>query len=294
MPAHGRNHSSQVLTINNHCLLIDCGEGTQQQISRFNVKHGKIEAVFISHLHGDHYLGLMGLISSMHIQGRTKALKVFAPRGLKEILMVQLKYSGTVLNFKLDLIELDSEILQLVFQTKIFTVESFPLKHRIPCFGFLIREKAKPVRINKKRLPADISIQNIAKLKKGLDVFDEDGKILYQNEYYTLPPRKQRSYAYCSDTIYDEDLLNYISEVDILYHESTFLEEREQSAKDTFHTTARQAGLIARKAKVNKLIIGHFSARYKEINSFREEASLEFDQTVLAIEGKEYSIGESD
>jgi ribonuclease Z len=233
MPAHGRNHSSQVLSINNHNILIDCGEGTQHQINKYNVKPSKIEAIFISHLHGDHYLGLMGLISSMHIQGRTKPLKVFAPNGLKEILMVQLKYSNTSLNFKLELKELDIRGIVLIYQSKSYTVEAFPLNHRIPCFGFLIREKKKPIRINKERLPDNISIQDIASLKKGQDILDKSGNVVYRNEYLTLPPRKSRSFAYCSDTIYDENLLQYIQGVDLLYHESTFLEERVQSAKDT-------------------------------------------------------------
>lgn len=294
MPAHGRHHSAQVLTINNHIILIDCGEGTQQQISRYNVKHGKIEAIFISHLHGDHYLGLMGLISSMHIQGRTRKLQIFAPPGLKEILTVQLKYSGTILKFKLELMELVSDELQLIYQTKIFTVNAFPLSHRIPCFGFLVAERQKPFRINKKRLPDNISIQDIVKLKKGLDIFDAAGKVIHRNDYYTLVPRKSRSFAYCSDTIYDENLLKYISEVDILYHESTFLEERSHSAKETFHSTARQAGIIARKANAGMLIIGHFSARYKDIMAFQEEAGSEFDQTQLAIEGQEYYLNDSD
>lgn len=294
MPAHGRHHSAQVLTVNNHLLLIDCGEGTQSQIAQYNVKHSKIEAVFISHLHGDHYLGLMGLISSMHIQGRKKTLKVFAPIGLKEIITVQLKYSGTVLNYKLELEELDSDEFKVVYQTKSFIVKAFPLSHRIPCFGFVIAEKEKPHRINKKRLPENISIQDIVKLKKGYDVIDEKGNIIYEKEYYTIAPRKSRSFAYCSDTIFDESLLNYISGVDLLYHESTFLEERNQSATDTFHSTARQAGTIARKAKVKNLIIGHFSARYKEINTFQDEARAEFANTELATEGQEYVINDTD
>jgi ribonuclease Z len=292
MPAYGRHHSSQILTINNKLLMIDCGEGTQEQISKYNIKPGKIDIVLISHLHGDHYLGLMGLISSMHLQGRTKPLQVFAPAGLKEILMIQLKYSGSVLRFKLDVHELETESKILIYETKNFIVESFPLNHRIPCCGFLIKEKEKVIRINKERLPENLSLTDIGRLKKGEDIIDDTGKVIFENSWLTLPPKKSRSFAYCSDTIYDEELLNYIKDVDLLYCESTFLEERAQSAEQTYHMTAKQAGKLAKKANANALVIGHFSARYRDITPFQLEASQAYEPTELAIEGKDYCVEE--
>lgn len=272
--------------------MIDCGEGAQEQISKFRIKPGKIDIVLISHLHGDHYLGLMGLISSMHLQGRTKPLQVFAPSGLKEILMIQLKYSGSILRFKLDVHELDIGSKILIYETKAFTVESFPLNHRIPCCGFLIKEKGKVIRINKKRLPENLSLVDIARLKQGKDIIDDTGNVIFENSWLTLPPKKSRSFAYCSDTIYDEGLLEYINDVDLLYCESTFLDERAQSAEQTFHMTAGQAGKLANMAKAKSLVIGHFSARYKDITPFQHEASKEYEFAQLAIEGNDYCVEE--
>ena len=206
--------------------------------------------------------------------------------------MIQLKYSGSVLRFKLEIMELMTETLEPLFETKSFVVNSFPLNHRIPCYGFHIKEKPKPIRLNKERLPKGISLENIGKLKKGEDILDDTGKLAFKNADLTLPPKKSRSFAYCSDTLYDETLLEYIHDVDLLYFESTFLEDRALTAKETFHSTARQAATMANKAQVDSLIIGHFSARYKDISSFREEALEEFENTHLAIEGEDYCVEE--
>jgi len=292
IPAYGRNHSSQILTINGKHFLIDCGEATQHSLIEYGIKPGKIEAIFISHLHGDHYLGLMGLISSMHLQGRTKSLIIFAPRGLKDIILIQLKYSNSILNFDLKIEELDTSRRRKIYEGKSFTAESFPLKHRIPCCGFLFKEKPKLRRINKRLLPQDLSLQNIIRLKNGEDAMDDEGKVIYKNKNLTLPPRISRSYAYCSDTCYDEALLEVIHQVDLLYHESTFLEDRATKAKETFHSTAKEAATIAKKAKVKRLIIGHFSARYKDITPFETEAVEIFKETFLAIEGQDYCVEE--
>lgn len=264
---------------------MDCGEGTQFQLLKYRLQHTKISHIFISHLHGDHYLGLIGLISSMHLWGRKKELVLFSPPGLGEIITVQLKVSQTVLNYPLILHEIDAHKAQTVLELEDLTVESIPLDHRIECCGYLFKEKEKNHKIIKEKLPDDISLQDIALLKKGKDILDEQGKVKYFHQDYTLPPKKRLSYAYCSDTAYKEDLIPQLKGVDTLYHEATFGEEMIERARDTHHSTARQAGTLARKAEVGQLVIGHFSARYRDVFPLWEEAKAEFPNTVLANEG---------
>jgi len=289
-PAYGRNHTAQYLQIQNDYFLIDCGEGTQMQMSKFKCKPLKLSHIFISHMHGDHYLGLMGLLFTMHLLRREKELHIFGPPGLAEIITLQLKHSDSRLNYKIVFHKTDKEEHQLVYENKKVEVWSFPLQHRIPCTGFLFKEKQKPVRLNKEKLPEDITLAQIGSLKKGEDVFDESGKVLHRNKDLTLPPRKSRTYAYCSDTIYDERLVDYIKGVDLLYHEATFLIEREIWANKTFHSTTEQAAQIAKKSNVGKLIIGHFSARYKELDIFLEQTKQTFPNSVLAIEGNTIEV----
>jgi len=292
VPAYGRLHAAQLLTINNTYYLIDCGEGTQLSLMKFRLKQNRINAIFISHLHGDHYLGLTGLISSMHLLGRQKPLKIFAPPGLSEIIAIQLKYSNTVIRFETKLTELTEDTLYLIHETTTHTVHAFPLSHRVPCWGFVFREKPKPRRIIKEKLPDNILIQDIARLRSGMDLSDQSGKVIYKNKDLTLPPKKSRSYAYCSDTVYDPQLISYIKGVDLLYHESTFLKEKEDIAAKTYHTTAEQAAKIAKAANVDKLIIGHYSARYRTVSEFQSEASKTFGETELALEGKTFCVEE--
>lgn len=291
-PAHNRNQTSQLLNIQNQYFLIDCGEGTQHQLKRFKVRISKINHIFISHLHGDHYLGLMGLILTMHLQGRINDLFLFGPAGLSEIITIQLKNSKTILNFKIDFNSIDPNGDKIIFENRVLSVKTIPLCHRIDCTGFLFLEKPKLRRINKIKLPKDLSLTNIIALKKGEDIYDENGKLLYKNRELTLPPKRSRSYAYCSDTIYNENIIEHIKSVDLLYHESTFLHDQERRARETFHTTALQAGIIAQKATVGKLILGHFSIRYKDLVPLLEEAQQEFKDTILAIEGQDIIIEE--
>lgn len=292
IPAYGRNHTSQVLTVVNKHYLIDCGEGTQLQIARYKARLQKIDNIFISHLHGDHYLGLIGVLSSMHLQGRQKELNIFGPPGLSEIISVQLRYSQTVLNYLVNFTELNSYDFYKIHEDKYLEVYNIPLQHRIDCSGFLFKEKKKPRRINKDKLPEDFPIRNLVKLKKGEDIYDDEGKILYENSSLTLPPRKSRSYAYFSDTKFDEQLAEYIKGVDILYHETTFLDENAYWAEKTFHSTTKQAARMAKLAKADKLLIGHFSARYKDLNPFLNEAQEEFKNSELALEGKIFEVKE--
>ena len=290
-PAHRRNQTSQLVNVEGRFYLIDCGEGTQLQLKRFRIRAQRINNIFISHLHGDHYLGLMGLLSTMHLLGRKKALNLYGPRGLAEIITLQLKYSETVFNYELNFHTIDTEVHGLVHEDDFIRVYSIPLDHRIPCSGFLFEEKQKKRRIIKEKLPENFSVRNIVRLKNGEDILDEDGTVLYANTAYTHPPKKSYKYAYCSDTRYNESILPYIHEADMLYHESTFLEEHKDRAENTYHSTAMEAATIAKKAAVGKLLLGHFSIRYKELDPIKAEARTIFENSELAIEGEEYVLG---
>lgn len=285
VPAYGRLPSSQFLEIQNHYFLIDCGEGTQMQLMKYDLYLHRIDHIFISHLHGDHYLGLMGLLFTMHLNRRTTDLHLYSHRGLDEIIVTQLRYSKSALNFKIIFHPLTPEKQEVIFDDKHLTVETIPLAHKLNCSGFLIREKEKSRRIDKTTLPEGLSPLQLIALKNGEDVIDEAGDILYKNSAYTLPPRRTRSYAYCSDTQYHEAVVQQIHQVDVLYHEATFMEEDKSKAMETMHSTAAQAARIARLAKVQKLVIGHFSARYKELQPVLHEAKEIFPNTYLAKEG---------
>jgi ribonuclease Z len=290
IPVYGRHHTAQYLKIHNHHFLVDCGEATQHQILKFKLKAQRLEAIFISHLHGDHYLGLLGLLSSMHLQGRTKDMHLFAPYQLSEILTVQLRNSDTSFRYQVHFHPLDMGEPKLIFENNRLTVTTIPLQHRIPCVGFIFREKAHPLRIKKSVLPENISISEINCLKSGKDVLHSDGDIKYKVSALTEKPRKSRSYAYCSDTLYLPELAKTLKGVDILYHEATFLTEKELKATNTLHATAGQAAQLAKDAKVDQLLIGHFSARYKDLTPLVEEARKIFKNTYLAIEGQTFAI----
>jgi ribonuclease Z len=289
-PAHNRNQTSQLLVVNNYRFLIDCGEGTQMQLSKFNVKLNRIDHIFISHLHGDHFFGLLGLISTMHLFRRSKELYIYGPPGLSEIITTSLKFSESNLNFKIVFHPLENNESELIYENEILEVWTIPLIHGILCNGFLFREKPKPLKLNKEKLPENITLKNIARLKKGLDVIDDHGNIIYKNEDLTLPARKSFSYAYCSDTIFNENIIPLIKDVDLLYHESTFTSDMQDRAVETFHSTAREAAVIATKANALKLILGHYSVRYKDLSPLLLEAKEIFNETILAKEGESIII----
>ncbi|MTI40415.1 ribonuclease Z [Fulvivirga lutimaris] len=291
-PAYGRHHTAQYLNIGSHHFLIDCGEGTQERLNIYKAKVQRIHHIFISHLHGDHYLGLMGLIYTMHLLKRTKDLNIYGQKGLKEIIVTQLKYSDSRLNYKINFRELQPKKSELLFEDDTLEITSFPLNHRIPCSGFLFKEKPKPLRLSKENLPENIALAHIALLKKGEDVFDEEGNLLYKNKEYTLPPRRSRSYAFCSDTLYDESIVPHIKGVDLLYHEATFLADKYPWAELTFHSTTHQAGEIAKKAEVKQLVIGHYSARYKDLTPFITETREVFENSILSVEGETISLSD--
>ncbi|WP_338765662.1 ribonuclease Z [Bernardetia sp. ABR2-2B] len=292
IPAHGRFPTSQILCINHRYYMIDCGEGAQIQLFRQKIKLNKIHAIFISHLHGDHYLGLMGLLNTMNLRRRTEPLYLHAPKGLQEIITLQLKYSYAILNYPIIFIETNQEESVFLFEDEKVTVHTIPLLHRIPCCGFLFREKAKDKNLIKDKIPVDLSVAGRIALKKGED-FEHNNQIL-KNEEYTHAPNKRRSYAFCSDTIYlpSSPLIEIIKEVDLLYHEATFTQVHEQRAAQTFHSTGQQAALIAKEANVEKLILGHFSTRYYDLSPVLEEAQVIFPNSELAIEGKTFSVNE--
>jgi len=289
-PIYNRNPSAQALNINEHLYLVDCGEGTQQQMLRFDVKASRIDHIFISHLHGDHYLGLVGLLSSMHLNGRIKPLKLFGPPELKEIIDLQLKYSETELQYHLDFIFTHTDKAEVILDNQDITVESIPLEHRIACTGFLFRQKKRLRKLMKEKIERlNIPVEFYSAIKKGEDYVSADGK-LYKNADITISPDEPKTYAYCSDTLYSESYFAQISNADLLYHESTFLNNMLERAQSTLHTTALQAGEVALKTNAKKLLIGHFSARYKTLNELLDEARSVFPETELAIEGKTFII----
>ncbi len=291
IPTYGRHHTAQYVQLKNQKYLVDCGEATQNQLHNFKLSSLKLNAIFISHLHGDHYLGLVGLLSSMQLQGRTKTLYLFGPRGLRDIITTHFKYSDTVLKYELVFKPTKAEATELIYEDKHIEVSTIPLSHRIACNGFLFKEKPHPIRFKKEALPPNMPLQHIAMLKKGEDVLDESGKLLYKNSDLTLPPKPQKSYAYCSDTKYIPALSKQLQHVDLLYHEATFLNENELRASKTFHSTAAQAAQLAKDSNVKKLLLGHFSARYKDLKPFEAEAQKVFKESYLALEGTTFNVG---
>jgi ribonuclease Z len=292
LPAYGRFPSAQLVEIQNRHFLVDCGEGTQMQLMKLQANMHRINHIMISHLHGDHYLGLVGLIFTMHLLRRTNELHLYSHPGLDEIITSQFRHSKSAPHFKIIFHRLQPNVREIIYEDDALTVETIPLRHKLVCSGFLFKEKTKPRRINKEKLPSGLLIQQIAGLKLGRDVADEEGTILYKNEDLTYPPRISRTYAYCSDTAYEESLIDIVRNVDLLFHEATFTSDEEAKANETLHSTAAQAATIALKANVKQLIIGHFSARYKDLTPVLEEAKNVFPSTSLAIEGETFSVAD--
>ncbi len=285
-PTAERNQSAQLLNIAERFFLIDCGEATQIQMRKFKAKFQKVDHVFISHLHGDHFFGLPGYLSSMHLLGRQQDLNIYAPQELKQVIDVIHEVSETKFNYKINWHFTSNKGLDLLFEDDKVEVYSFPLKHRIYCTGFLFKEKPFPRKIDKYLLEKfNVSTADIHRLRAGMDVINEDG-VPVKNEEVTINPPKNRSYAYCSDTIYDETLIPFIKDVDLLYHESTFLDDKADRATQTFHSTAKQAASIAKMANVKKLLLGHYSARYGDLSQFVTEASTIFEHCKLSVEGE--------
>ncbi len=288
IPSLNRATSSQILNINEELFLIDCGEGTQIQLMKYKIKINKIKCIFISHLHGDHYFGVIGLLSSLNLNKRKCPLYLYGPPGLIDIISINFKYSKTNLKYPLLFYPIDDNN-KVIFENDNVIIKTIPLKHNILCNGFLFIEK-----INIKNIKIDqikkynISINEIKNIKKGHNLI-RNSKLIHNNEL-TFQKNNIRSYAYCSDTIMCENIKQYIYGVNLLYHESTFMDNMKIKANKTHHSTTIQAGYIAKIAKVNKLIIGHFSSRYRNLNLLLNESRQIFENTHIAIEGNLFNI----
>ncbi|MFG6687410.1 ribonuclease Z [Mariniflexile sp. HNIBRBA6329] len=284
------NTTSQVLEINNHMFLIDCGEGTQVQLRKHKIKFNRIKHIFISHLHGDHFFGLVGLISTFRLLTRETDLHVYGPKGIKEVVTLQMKLADSWTNYNLIFHELTSENSELIFEDEEVEVHTIPLNHRIYTNGYLFKEKEGNRKLDINLVEeANIDVAYYRKLAQGFDVVNEDG-ILIKNDTVTKPGLKPKSYAFCSDTYYKEDIVPLIKNVDVLYHESTFLDKHEHLALKTKHSTAKQAALIAKQANVETLLLGHYSTRYDSLNAFKDEAREVFNNVELCEDGKTFNF----
>ncbi len=284
------NPTSQVLEINNHMFLVDCGEGTQVQLRKHKIKFNRIKHVFISHLHGDHFFGLVGLISTFRLLTRETDLHIYGPKGIKEVVTLQMKLADSWTNYKLFFHELTSKKSELIFEDDLVEVQTIPLNHRVYTNGFLFKEKEGDRKLNIVAAEgANIDKAYYRKLKQGFDVVNEDGKII-KNSEVTKDGVKPKSYAFCSDTSYKEDIVPIIKNVDVLYHESTFLEKHAHLAPKTKHSTAKEAASIAKQANAGTLLLGHYSTRYDSLNSFKEEAQEIFENVELCEDGKTFEF----
>lgn len=289
-PVYNRNPTSQLLNCNEKFYLIDCGEGTQQQLIKYGIKASKIDHIFISHLHGDHYFGLIGLLSSMHLNGRTKPMKLFGPEPLIDILNLQFKHSDTNLKFPIEFTAIQADVPALIFENNDLSVETIILNHRIPCTGFKFREKKRLRKLLVEKLEADkVPLEYYPLLKRGVDLNLPNGSLILNTDY-TIDSNEPKSYGYCSDTLADGSYLSSIQDCTVLYHEATFLHDLLERAIFTHHTTALQAAEIAANTRAGKLLIGHFSSRYKTLQPLLEEAAAVFPNTELALEGVTYLI----
>ncbi len=288
-PAFSRHPTAQVLNLPHTRFLIDCGEGTQMQMQKHKVKINKIKHILITHLHGDHYLGLVGLLSTMHLQKRNQPLCIYGPRDLGEIIRLGLKVSNTQLSYPLDFFPVPDAPAEIFYEDEQMVVETLQMNHRIQCTGYLFREKPKKRKVYIERLPENIPWSVITRLKEGEDVWDEERKCLYKSAEYSYQPARY-SFAHCSDTLYQESILSQIEKVDMMYHEATFLHADIDKARATFHSTAWQAGHLAAQAQVKKLIIGHFSSRYRDLQPFLTESRFAFQNSYLGKEGGNFSL----
>jgi ribonuclease Z len=288
LPAYDRHPTAQIVSIQDHSILIDCGEATQIQMSRYKVKRSKINHIFISHLHGDHYFGLIGLITSMGLLGRTTDLHLFSPPGLKEIIEMQLAVAGSRIPYPLHFHTI-YEAGTLV-ETPKFKVTCFPTQHRIPCFGFTISENKAPRKINKeKAIAAEIPFSYYDELKKGHDYTTKTGAVI-SNTLVTDSASPNKKYVYTADTVFDMSLVAHAMGANLLYHEATYLQDQTQKAAERFHATTTQAATIAKEAGVKRLLIGHFSSKYESIESHVIEARTVFTNTDIAHEGVTFLV----
>ena len=289
-PRIAAHTTAQILETRGHVFLIDCGEGTQMELRKNKIKFNQIKHIFISHLHGDHCFGLIGLISTFRLLNRETNLHIYGPKGLKELILVQLKLSNSWINFELIFHEIESFKSELIYEDDKLEVRTIPLDHRVYTNGYLFKEKPFDHKLDIDAAEANnIDVAYYRKLKQGEDVLNNDGVII-SNSAVTSKGLVPKCYAFCSDTAYKEDIIPLINEVDVLYHESTFLEVHAKLCSKTKHSTAKQAATIAKKAKVGTLILGHYSSRYSDLEEFRTEALAIFKAVELARDGKTFQI----
>ena len=289
-PRYDANPTAQILEVTGHLFLIDCGEGTQVQLRKFKIKFARIKHIFISHLHGDHFFGLVGLISTFKLLGRDASLHIYGPIGIKQAILLQLKLGKTYTNFELYFHELESNQPELLFEDAVLSITTIPLKHRVYTNGFLFQQKPGERILNiQKAKELNIDPSYYQKAKQGFDVPDSKGDII-SNAAITLDPSPPKSYAYCSDTAYFEEIIPQILNTTLLYHEATFLQQHAALALKTMHSTAQQAALIAKKAAVGSLLLGHYSGRYNDYKEFKNQAQEIFSTTKLAQDGKVFEI----
>lgn len=288
VPAFDRHPTSQVVTLNGQNFLVDCGEGTQIQMINYKIRRSKISHIFISHLHGDHYFGLVGLINSFSLLSHQQELHVFGPAPLQEIIEIQLRVADTKLCHPLYFHTISGEAT-LVDNEKI-EIKCFPTEHRIECYGFVFREKKKPRRLVMDRIKEHaVPVQFYETLQNGEDYITTSGEVI-RNDRLTDKAARGKIYAFCADTRYTESILDHIQGADLIYHESTYLDNLRDRAQERFHSTSKQAAMIARKAGVKKLLLGHFSSKYDTLEEFEQEAREVFPNTELAMEGMCYKV----
>lgn len=290
IPTIKRNPTAQLLNHNERLFLIDCAEGTQLQLRRNKIRMQRINNIFISHLHGDHFFGLIGLISSMHLLGRIKDLHIYGPKQLEDILNLQLEASQTELRYQMIFHEINPDSNYVIYEDEKLEISTIPLNHRIPTSGFLFKEKKSKRRLRKPIIKTlNIPVEEFLKIKNGEDFIDENGKV-YKNEEITTDPLEPRSYAYCSDTSYFEPIIPLIKGADLLYHETTFMQDKAEAAAEKFHSTTVEAATIAKKAEVKKLLIGHYSTRYDNLEDLLTETKEVFPNSEVAIDGITFQV----
>ena len=290
LPTLKHNASSQLIEMRGKCFMVDCGEGAQMQFRRSHIHFSKLNAIFISHMHGDHCFGLMGLLSTLGMLGRTSKLRIYAPKEYESLFRQQVEFFMQTMEYEMEMIPVDTEKQQIIYEDHSLTVETVPLQHRVPCCGFIFREKPTLPHIRRDMIDYyGIPVSQINNIKNGADWTNEDGDVI-PNARLVQPADPPRSYAYCSDTRFMPGLKEKVKGVTVLYHESTYTSDQEDRAKIYYHSTARQAATIAAGAGVGTLLLGHYSARYNDEQVLLQEAKAVFENSILSKEGMVFNV----
>ena len=290
LPTLKHNASSQLIEMRGKCFMVDCGEGAQMQFRRSHIHFSKLHAIFISHMHGDHCFGLMGLLSTLGMLGRTSKLRIYAPKDYEPLFRQQVEFFMQTMEYEMEMIPVDTEKQQVIYEDHSLTVETVPLQHRVPCCGFIFREKPTLPHIRRDMIDYyGIPVSQINNIKNGADWTNEDGDVI-PNARLVQPADSPRSYAYCSDTRFVPGLKEKVKGVTVLYHESTYTSDQEDRAKIYYHSTARQAATIAAGAGVGTLLLGHYSARYNDEQVLLQEAKAVFENSILTQEGMVFNV----